>query len=196
MKSIILEVGMSADPEVLPLIENANWILDVELGPSSSQVEASWYYFAERESPSIGPVIGLSIKDWSGSVSTVFDLSKLSDPRRVAASIARLWGDLLQVRSHNQLASLTKEPSRLGGDEVIDLISDAIYDYTDKHGDEPHVLKLPIRYAVALMKLGTPFWGDFFQQIRESGVRAIDNQRLLGVPIKLLSGVDAKLEVE
>lgn len=110
--------------------------------------------------------------------------------------VSRLWGDLLQLRSHKQLASLAQETSRLGGDEAIDLISDAIYDYTNRHGDEPHVLKLPIRYAVALMKLGTPFWGDFFQQIRESGIRAIDNQRLLGVPVKLLDGVDAKLEVE
>jgi hypothetical protein len=196
MKSITIEPRLAADPELHSLIESANRVLDHEIGPSSGQVEAAWSYAADSESPSNGPLIGLSIKDFTGSASTVISRNELSDPRRIAVRVVRLWGDLLQVRSHKQLASLAESTPQVEGGEVLDLISDAICRYTEPEGAQPKILKLPVRYAIALVKLGHAFWGDVFQQIRESGIRAIEGKPLFGVPVKLVYGVDAKLDVE
>ena len=196
MKSITVEPRISADPELHALIESANRVLDHELGPSSGQVEAAWFYAADSESPSNGPMIGLSIKDKAESASTIVSRSELSDPHRIAVRVLRLWGDLLQVRSHKQLASLAESTPQVEGGEVLDLISEAICRYTEPEGAQPTILKLPVRYAIALVKLGHAFWGDLFQQIRESGIRAIEGKPLFGVPVKLVYGVDAKLNLE
>ena len=142
------------------------------------------------------PLLWLEIKDWSGEAQAKFAPDELKNPRQTSSKIIRLWGDLLQTRSHKQVADLEKQPSRLSGEEVLDRIWDAIYDFSEKNGDQPRLLKLPVRYAVALMKLGASFWGDFFHQIRESGVRSIESQRLFGVHVQILNGVNADLEVE
>lgn len=87
MKSITIEPALSAHPRLFPLILKANTILEQELGASSELVDAYWFIATDSENSSrgTGPLIGLSIKDWTGQVETAFDPSELTDPRRIVA---------------------------------------------------------------------------------------------------------------
>lgn len=193
MKSLTIDPRIEADDRLLSLVDKANRLLESELGPSGDTVSASW----QLEDNQGRSQLWLEIEDWAGRVKTKFSLEELASPRQTSARLVRLWGDLLQIRSHRQIVTVTQSPDLpISGQVVLDLISDAILDFSERNGREPSVLKLPIRYAIALMKLGQSFWGDVFQQIRESGVRSIEGKRLFGVPVELVSGVAAELAVE
>jgi hypothetical protein len=193
MKSPTIDPRIEADDRLLSLVDKANRLLESELGPSGDTVSASW----QLEDNQGRSQLWLEIEDWAGRVKTKFSLEELASPRQTSARLVRLWGDLLQIRSHRQIVTVTQSPDLpISGQVVLDLISDAILDFSERNGREPSVLKLPIRYAIALMKLGASFWGDVFQQIRESGVRSIEGKRLFGVPVELVSGVAAELAVE
>jgi hypothetical protein len=193
MKSLTIDPRIEADDRLLSLVDKANRLLESELGPSGDTVSASW----QLEDNQGRSQLWLEIEDWAGRVKTKFSLEELASPRQTSARLVRLWGDLLQIRSHRQIVAVTQSPDLpISGQVVLDLISDAILDFSERNGREPSVLKLPIRYAIALMKLGASFWGDVFQQIRESGVRSIEGKRLFGVPVELVSGVAAELAVE
>ena len=193
MKSLTIDPRIEADDRLRSLVDNANRLLESELGPSGDTVSASW----QLEDNQGRSQLWLEIEDWTGRVKTKFSLEELASPRQTSARLVRLWGDLLQIRSHRQIETVTQSPDLpISGQVVLDLISDAILDFSERNGREPSVLKLPIRYAIALMKLGASFWGDVFQQIRESGVRSIEGKRLFGVPVQLVSGVTAELAVE
>jgi len=193
MKSPTIDPRIEADDRHLSLVDKANRLLESELGPSGDTVSASW----QLEDNQGRSQLWLKIEDWAGRVKTKFSLEELASPRQTSARLVRLWGDLLQIRSHRQIVTVTQSPDLpISGQVVLDLISDAILDFSERNGREPSVLKLPIRYAIALMKLGASFWGDVFQQIRESGVRSIEGKRLFGVPVELVSGVAAELAVE
>jgi len=193
MKSLTIDPRIEADDRLLSLVDKANRLLESELGPSGDIVSASW----QLEDNQGRLQLWLEIEDWAGRVKTKFSLEELASPRQTSARLVRLWGDLLQIRSHRQIVTVTQSPDLpISGQVVLDLISDAILDFSERNGREPSVLKLPIRYAIALMKLGASFWGDVFQQIRESGVRSIEGKRLFGVPVELASGVAAEPAVE
>jgi len=193
MKSLTIDPRIEADDRLLSLVDKANRLLESELGPSGDTVSASW----QLEDNQGRSPLWLEIEDWTGRVKTKFSPEELASPRQTSARLVRLWGDLLQIRAHRQIVTVSQSPDLpISGQVVLDLISDAILDFSERNGREPSVLKLPIRYAIALMKLGAFFWGDVFQQIRESGVRSIEGKRLFGVPVELVSGVAAELAVE
>lgn len=193
MKSLTIDPRIEADDRLMSLVNRANRLLESELGPSGDTVSASW----QLEDNQGRSQLWLEIEDWTDRAKTKFSLEELASPRQTSARLVRLWGDLLQIRSHRQIVKVTQSPDLpISGQVVLDLISDAILDFSERNGREPSVLKLPIRYAIALMKLGASFWGDVFQQIRESGVRSTEGKRLFGVPVQLVSGVTAELAVE
>jgi hypothetical protein len=192
MKSLTSSPKIKQDAELSWLVERANAQLERELGASADNVSADWTL---REHGG-RPLLSLEIRDWTGRVETTFAPDELKNPVQTSARLLRLWGDLLQLRSHQQLASLASEPSHLSGEEALDRINDAILDFTERQGSEPKRLKLPLRYASALLKLGYSFWGDLFPKIRETGIRAIDGKPLLGVSVVLVNGPDADLVVE
>lgn len=197
MKSLTIDPRIVADDRLLSLVDKANRLLESELGPSGDTVSASWQLDELLEDNQGRSQLWLEIEDWSGRVKTELSREELASPRQTSARLVRLWGDLLQIRSHRQIETVTQSPDLpISGQVVLDLISDAILDFSERNGREPSVLKLPIRYAIALMKLGASFWGDVFQQIRESGVRSIEGKRLFGVLVQLVSGVAAELAVE
>lgn len=192
MKSLTIDPRIEADDRLRSLVDRANRLLESELGPSGDTVSTSWQLDELLEDN-----LWLEIEDWTGRVKTRFSLDELASPRQTSARLVRLWGDLLQIRSHREIETVTQSPDLpISGQVVLDLISDAILDFSERNGREPSVLKLPIRYAIALMKLGASFWGDVFQQIRESGVRSIEGKRLFGVSVELVNGVTAELAVE
>jgi hypothetical protein len=77
--------------------------LEEVAGPSASLVKAEW---DRREDPKGRALYTLRLSDWSGAVSADFAPDELTS-RDVRYRLIRLWGDLLQVRSHKQLQKLT-----------------------------------------------------------------------------------------
>ncbi len=53
-----------------------------------------------------------------------------------------------------------------------------------------------MRNAASVVMGHSSFWGDFFQRIRESGIRAFESQPLFGISVNIVNGADANLEVE
>lgn len=197
MRAAEIDPAIQADPDLLHLVHRAMSILNSEVGRVEwrDQVSASWTLLDRGLNMSR---LQLRLEDDIGDVQAEFPSLALQKPDSTAQVMRRLWGDLLQVRSHKLLKKLStaEEPSHhLDGDEALDQILDSLAEYSEREGHEPKSIRLPVRYATALMKLGPSYWGEFHRQIRESGLRAFDGQTLLGMKVELILGVDAELQV-
>ena len=84
-----------------PAVQDASAYLQ-ELGPSASQALAEWSLIQDERGREL---INLRLSDWTGSVEYRFAPEELSSPAQIRRRLHRLWGDLLQVRSHVQLDS-------------------------------------------------------------------------------------------
>jgi hypothetical protein len=82
----------------------ANKVLESELGPAAHRVTADWSLTHDERNH---PLLTLVLSDSAESASARFPAEELSDRYRVQARLQRLWGDLLQVRSHKQLRKLS-----------------------------------------------------------------------------------------
>ncbi|MGA7496377.1 MAG: hypothetical protein WBX00_06565 [Isosphaeraceae bacterium] len=190
MKSVTIDPRIEADDRLLSLVDKANRLLESELGPSGDTVSASWQLDERLEDN-----LWLEIEDWTGRVRTKFSLEELASPRQTSARLVRLWGDLLQVRAQEQIESLAKNPP-FDDTAALAEIDDAVSDFVERTGREPQALKLPVRYAIELMKLGPSYWGEDFQAIRRRGTRAFDQIELFGMRVQVVPGVHGKLELE
>lgn len=78
------------------LAEAAFRLLAEVIGPTGGEVSVEW----ERPSgPFDAPEILLRLADASGSVSAVFDPRELKSSSLLRIRLARLWGELLEIRS-------------------------------------------------------------------------------------------------
>jgi hypothetical protein len=195
MKSLTIDPRIEADDRLRSLVDKANRLLDSELGPSADTVSASWQLDELLEDNQGRSQLWLEIEDWTGRANTKFSLEELASPRQASARLVRLWGDLLQVRAHEQIESLAKNPP-LDDTNALAEIDDAVSDFIERTGREPQALKLPVRYAIELMKLGPSYWGEDFQAIRRRGTRAFDQIELFGMRVQVVPGVHGKLELE
>jgi hypothetical protein len=197
MKSVEIDPAIQADPALLDLVRRATELLERDILGSGwkDRVLVSWRLFGHNLDSAM---LRLQIDDEDDYIETDFSPADLTNQDYVERWMRRMWGDLLQMRSHKLLeARRDSIPSDryLDGPDALDRIIDSVADYSEREGHEPKSLKLPIRYATALMKLGPNYWGDFYRQIRESGLRAFDGQFLLGMKVELVPGVDAELQV-
>jgi hypothetical protein len=195
--NVEIDPAIQADPALLKLVHRATEILQSEILGSEwrDRVFASWRLFGHHHDSAM---LRLQIDDAPDYIETDFSPIDLMNREYVERWMNRIWGDLLQIRSHRLIeARRGSEPfdRYLDGPDALDRIIDSVADYSEREGHEPNSLKLPIRYATALMKLGPTYWGDFYGQIRESGLRAFDGQVLLGMKVELVPGVDAELQV-
>jgi len=86
--------------EGLTLVESASSLLAEILGPQSSQVvTAEWTVVKDRRGRA---GYRLTIRDFTGEVSTDFATDELQNLLHLRFRLARLWGDLLQVRNDQQ----------------------------------------------------------------------------------------------
>lgn len=86
------------------LLEQATACLTEVLGPSAEQVRIEW----DRMEDACGrAVYTLRLSDWTGEASGNFSLEELRSSSQLRYRLVRLWGDLLQDRSHKQLKALT-----------------------------------------------------------------------------------------
>src|SRR5258708_34756 len=90
--------------EGFALLQEVTTFLEEVLGPSVGLVKAEW---DQQKDTRNRTVYTLKLTDWSGSVSGSFAPEELQSPTRRRVLLYRLWGDLLQDRSHKQFDRLT-----------------------------------------------------------------------------------------
>jgi len=98
MKSVEIEAEIRDNPALASEVDRATRLLKAELGPSAGLVTARW----SQPQGDRGRVV-LEISDWTGSAEDSFGREELATSPRLADRLHRLWGDLLQVRSHKQM---------------------------------------------------------------------------------------------
>ncbi len=89
--------------ELFRLAQAATDQLEKVLGPSAELVDAEW---DRAGSAANGDGLALTLRDRTGEAQTFFSSRDLKNPSRVSINLHRLWGDLLQVRSHKQRRDL------------------------------------------------------------------------------------------
>lgn len=67
-------------------------------------------------------------------------------------------------------------------------IIDAEAEYQNQHGHPPHVLKLPVVQAYDLAKLRPNEFGQLAECVMREGIKAFEEQGLLGIPVQLIQG--------
>jgi hypothetical protein len=87
------------------ILEQATKVLEEVVGTSSDLISAEWDRADDRQGQA---VFTLRLSDWSGAVTGVFDPEELKSPSHLLIRLHRLWGDLLQIRSHKQLQELQR----------------------------------------------------------------------------------------
>jgi hypothetical protein len=96
-------------PTLKGLIERATNILGQLLGPSLGTVTVEWDLAEDGYGEAVAV---LKLSDLTGTVTATFRPPELMDEEHVRSRLNRLWGDLLEIRSHKQvqhLLSATKD---------------------------------------------------------------------------------------
>jgi len=86
------------------LLQQATKRLEEVLGPSAAWVMVRWDQHGNGNGRSH---FTLWISDWTGEVSSSFSSEELRSYSQERYPWLRIWGDLLQVRSHKQLEAVT-----------------------------------------------------------------------------------------
>jgi hypothetical protein len=94
----------------LPLLERDSTVLANILRAQSSQlVKADWNRVQDHKGR---PLYRLTIRDFTGEVSTDFSPDELENPLHMQVRLSRLWGDLLQIlnnQQHQQVQTLSAQ---------------------------------------------------------------------------------------
>jgi hypothetical protein len=85
-------------------VDQATQLLFSLLGDARSSISIDWELAEDARNR---PVIILKLSDANGTVSATFEPSELGDRNRLAERLNRLWGDLLEIRSHKQIERMT-----------------------------------------------------------------------------------------
>lgn len=99
--------------ELSGLIQQATKQLEDVVGTSNDSVRAEWDQTSDNHGR---PVITLRLTDWTGTVQAQFRPNDLKSPLPLELRLLRLWGDLLQIRSHRQVDDLRHSVEALQGE--------------------------------------------------------------------------------
>src|SRR5690349_16481841 len=91
------------NPSLASAVSRAENILRDVLGASADHVSAEWSLSDDERGR---PVIGLRLRDFTGAVESRFTPDELENATHLQIRLHRLWGDLLQDRSHRQVSKL------------------------------------------------------------------------------------------
>ena len=113
MKEIKIDEAIRKDKGSLEDVERVTQLLEAEIGPSAKEITAEWTFHdipGER-------MLKLEISDQAERSSVVFSRGGVSLISRdgLRISLIRLWGDLLQARSHKQVEKLKQIAHTLEG---------------------------------------------------------------------------------
>jgi len=98
--------GVLKNDRLYGLINEAHDLLGDVVGSSGPDVEDAWS--VEKDSKG-RPLILLKLSDFKGRAEAKFAPDELENPRQMSYRLIRLWGDVLQDRSHKQLAEMMDE---------------------------------------------------------------------------------------
>jgi len=107
----VLRKGVNEVPRLKARAERATQVLLELLGPSRNSVSIDWDIAEDGRGY---PVVILRISDANGTVSATFEPRELEDEDHLRVRLNRLWGDLLEIRSHKQVQRLMGLKSRPG----------------------------------------------------------------------------------
>jgi hypothetical protein len=97
MKDVVYTDRAKEDPKDYAALQAITEILETVAERSSDTVTAEW----DRTTDAHGrPVFVLRLSDWSGVASAIFTPKDLEPTNLLWARLYRLWGNLLQNRSH------------------------------------------------------------------------------------------------
>jgi hypothetical protein len=97
--------AVQEDMELGPRVRRANQLLAETIGPSINTVTVTWDI---TQDPFVRKLARLVLSDFTQSqVHTDFSANELTNEERLRAKFYRIWGDLLQARSHQQLVHLS-----------------------------------------------------------------------------------------
>ena len=92
------------------LVRLANDMLRQIVGERVREVVATWDL---AESGRGGLIVVLRLTDVDGTATTAFAPDELADEKLMRDRLGRLWGDLLEVSSHNQVGRLRRTSTEL-----------------------------------------------------------------------------------
>jgi hypothetical protein len=93
------------DPVLGPRVERATQILKEIIGPTFDSVVVRW---GTTQDASGRPLVSLQLSDFTGASGDLkFSPDQLANQEQVRARLYRVWGDVLQSRSHRQLNQLS-----------------------------------------------------------------------------------------
>jgi len=109
---VTYEESIRQTDELFASTQQATRLLEDVLGRSADRVTAQW----ERSTDENGrSVVILHLSDWTATVTARFSSAELNQAETLRARLHRLWGDLLQVRSHRLLDELLESIESASG---------------------------------------------------------------------------------
>ena len=104
MKSVTYSDAIRRMPQYLALARETTDRLQGILTPSGERASAEWDLSTDERGT---PLLSLRVwDDMKGEAETRFVPDKMKDSTGLRSQLLRLWGDLLQKRSHKQLEDL------------------------------------------------------------------------------------------
>jgi hypothetical protein len=112
MNNISVVGAIRSDPVLGPRVDRATETLQDVIGPTANSVAAEWSSVRDASGQ---PLIQLTLSDFTGvRVEARFEPGELAREGHLRAKFYRIWGDLLQYRSHKQREVLS---GRIGSGE-------------------------------------------------------------------------------
>ena|SRR5581483_7502385 len=105
MKKVVISSAIQNVTEVRGGVERATQVLEETIGPTARHVDADW---SLTQDSSGRRLIKLLLSDFTGArTESRFEPAEFHRPGHLPAKLYKIWGDLLQVRSHKQLEVLS-----------------------------------------------------------------------------------------
>ncbi len=111
LKIVSFTEKLQRNRELFHLAQKTTEWLEEIVGSSAGLTEAEWDVGEDARGRA---VVTLRLSDWTGSVTGVFDPRELESAKETRFRLHRIWGDLLQIRSHRQLEEIQIGDGSLG----------------------------------------------------------------------------------
>lgn len=103
--SLSISGAIDSDPILGPRVRRASQSLEEIIGPTAKSVTGGWRLASDANNHQL---VVLDLTDATGAhVETRFTPDELAHQGRTVARLYKIWGDLLQDRSHQQLNQIS-----------------------------------------------------------------------------------------
>jgi len=102
-RELTVSPSIQTEPRLKHDVEQASKILSEAIGKSAKLVSVRWDKHKDKDNRDY---VVLTLKDWAGEVADYFVPQDLSTIDVLYGRFYKLYGDLLQIRSHKELDEL------------------------------------------------------------------------------------------